>query len=115
MGDITESHKGIRVDGGSRGELYGDASARQGDGIFLFRQRHSDGVSTGDGRETVSAEARRDHGFTSSPVARTDRLYITNEDGHTYVVAKGHEYKVLGENELGETVMATAAISGDVI
>jgi outer membrane protein assembly factor BamB len=54
-------------------------------------------------------------GFTSSPVAVADRLYITNEDGHTYVLAKGGEYKVLAENELSETVMATAAISGDVL
>jgi hypothetical protein len=31
------------------------------------------------------------------------------------VLAKGREYKVLHENELGETVMATPAISGDVL
>src|SRR5579862_2159856 len=54
-------------------------------------------------------------GFTSSAVAAGNRLYITTEDGHTYVLAKGGEYKVLSENELGETVMATAAISGDVL
>ena len=54
-------------------------------------------------------------GFTSSPVATADRLYITNEDGHSYVLAKGGEYKLLGENELGETVMASAAVSGDVL
>ncbi len=54
-------------------------------------------------------------GFTSSAVAVADRLYITNEEGHTYVLAKGGEYKVLGENDLGETVMASAAISGDVL
>jgi outer membrane protein assembly factor BamB len=54
-------------------------------------------------------------GFSSSPVAVKDRLYITNEDGHTFVLAKGGEYKLLGENELGETVMASPAISGDVL
>lgn len=54
-------------------------------------------------------------GFTSSPVAADGRLYITNEDGHTYVLAGGREYKLLAENELGETVMATPAISDGVI
>jgi outer membrane protein assembly factor BamB len=54
-------------------------------------------------------------GFTSSPVASTDRVYITNEDGHTSVLAKGGEYRLLGENDLGETVMATAAVAGDVL
>jgi outer membrane protein assembly factor BamB len=68
-------------------------------GEKLYQQRLGGGVS----------------GFTSSPVANADRLYITNEDGHTYVLAKGGEYKLLGENEVGETVMATAAIAGDVL
>jgi len=48
-------------------------------------------------------------------VSAGDRLFITNEDGHSYVLALGGEYKLLGENELGETVMATPAISDGVI
>ena len=54
-------------------------------------------------------------GFTSSPVAAGDHLYITNEEGHTFVLAPGREYKLLGENELGETVMSTPAIANGVI
>ena len=54
-------------------------------------------------------------GFSSSPVAAGGRLYITNEEGHTYVLALGREYKALAESDLGETVMVTPAISGDVI
>jgi outer membrane protein assembly factor BamB len=51
-------------------------------------------------------------GFTSSPVAAGGHLYITNEEGHSYVLALGAEYKLLAENEIGETVMATPAIAG---
>lgn len=54
-------------------------------------------------------------GFTSSPVSAGDHLYITNEEGHTFVLAPGREYKLLGENELGETVMSTPAIANGVI
>lgn len=54
-------------------------------------------------------------GFTSSPVAAGDHLYITNEEGETYVMSLGREYKALAHNELGETVMASPAISGDVL
>jgi outer membrane protein assembly factor BamB len=54
-------------------------------------------------------------GFTSSPVSAGDRLYVTNEDGRTYVLAMGREYKLLAENELGETVMATPAISDGIL
>jgi outer membrane protein assembly factor BamB len=54
-------------------------------------------------------------GFSSSPVTAGGRLYITNEEGHSYVLALGPQYKLLAEIELGETVMATPAISGDVL
>jgi outer membrane protein assembly factor BamB len=54
-------------------------------------------------------------GFTSSPVAAAGRLYVTNEEGHSFVLALGPEYKLLAENELGETVMATPAVSDGVL
>ena len=54
-------------------------------------------------------------GFSSSPVAAGGRLYITSEDGATIVLAEGKEFNQLAKNELGETVMATPAISGGVL
>jgi outer membrane protein assembly factor BamB len=54
-------------------------------------------------------------GFTSSPVAAADRVYITNEEGRTMVLAAGREYKLIAENDLGQTVMATPAISDGVL
>jgi len=54
-------------------------------------------------------------GFTSSPVAADGKLYITNEDGHSYVVKLGNQYQLLGENELGEQVMSSPAISNGVL
>jgi outer membrane protein assembly factor BamB len=54
-------------------------------------------------------------GFTSSTVAAGGRLYITNEEGRTFVVALGPEYKPIAENDFGEPVMATPAISGGVL
>jgi outer membrane protein assembly factor BamB len=54
-------------------------------------------------------------GFTSSAVAGGNQVYITNEDGHSFVLAPGPVYKVLAENDLGEIVMATPAISDSVL
>lgn len=54
-------------------------------------------------------------GFTSSPVAAGGRLYITNEDGKTFVIPLGREYKLMAQNELGEPVMATPAIADGVL
>jgi hypothetical protein len=42
-------------------------------------------------------------------------LYVTSEEGHTFVLALGPEYKVLAENDVSETVMATPAISDGVL
>jgi len=116
VGDITESHKGIAWTVDRAGNYMETPLLDAGLGYFcydngiltvyqlatgekLYQQRLGGGTS----------------GFTSSPVAVADRLYITNEDGHSYVLAKGREYKLLAENELGETVMATPAISGDIL
>jgi len=54
-------------------------------------------------------------GFSASAVAAGGKLYVTSEDGVTFVVAQGGEYKLLAQNELGETVMASPAIAGDVL
>jgi outer membrane protein assembly factor BamB len=54
-------------------------------------------------------------GFSSSPVAAGNQIYITNEDGHSFVLAPGRAYKLLAENDIGETVMATPAISDSVL
>ena len=55
-------------------------------------------------------------GFSSSPVMAGDHLYVTNEEGHTFVLASGREYKLLAQKRAaGETVMATPAIADGVL
>jgi outer membrane protein assembly factor BamB len=54
-------------------------------------------------------------GFSASAVAAGGKVYITSEEGVTFVVAQGGEFKLLAQNELGETVMASPAIAGDVL
>jgi hypothetical protein len=53
--------------------------------------------------------------FSGSPVAAGGRLYATDEDGRTYVLALGQEFRLLAQNELGENVMSSAAIVDGVI
>lgn len=50
-------------------------------------------------------------GFTSSPWAADGRIYCLSEDGDTYVIEAGAEYKPVGKNSLGEMCMATPAIA----
>lgn len=54
-------------------------------------------------------------GFTASGVAADGKLYFVGEPGVIFVVAAGPEYKRLAINEMGETCMATPAISQDTL
>jgi len=49
----------------------------------------------------------------SSPVASDGRIYISNNDGTTFVVEAGSEFRLLAQNELGQRITASPAISGD--
>ncbi|MFO0964805.1 MAG: PQQ-binding-like beta-propeller repeat protein [Gemmataceae bacterium] len=49
----------------------------------------------------------------SSPVAADGRVYMSDNDGKTYVIQAGRELKVLATNELGERITASPAITGD--
>ena len=48
--------------------------------------------------------------FTASPWAYNGKLFCLDENGTTFVVQAGREFKVLGENRLEEMAMATPAI-----
>ena len=49
--------------------------------------------------------------FTASPVAFDGKIFLSSEDGDTFVVAAGPEHKVLGTNALGEPIFASPALS----
>jgi outer membrane protein assembly factor BamB len=53
--------------------------------------------------------------FTSSPVGGGGKLYFSNEEGDVYVVQAGPTFKLLGENHMGEVVMATPAITDNLL
>ena len=54
-------------------------------------------------------------GYTASPVAADGKVYFSSEDGSVYVLKAGPELEVLAENPMGETLMATPAISEGVL
>ena len=51
-------------------------------------------------------------GFTASPVAGDGKLYFAGESGEVVVVKAGEKFQVLSRNAMGESCMATPAISG---
>jgi outer membrane protein assembly factor BamB len=54
-------------------------------------------------------------GYSASPVAADGKIYLSSEDGEMLVVAAGETFTHIGTNSMGETLMATPAISDGVI
>ena len=57
----------------------------------------------------------RGQSFSGSPVASDGRLFLTTEEGRTFVIRAGKTYEVLAQNELGEVVMTVPAISDGLL
>jgi outer membrane protein assembly factor BamB len=53
--------------------------------------------------------------FAASPVAADGRLYVASESGDVHVIRAGPDQAVITRNEMGETVMATPAISDGLL
>jgi outer membrane protein assembly factor BamB len=55
--------------------------------------------------------AHQGSGFSASPVASDGKIFLSGEDGDVFVVKAGAEYEQLAKMEMGESIMATPAIS----
>jgi len=65
------------------------------------------------GRQRISAEST---GFSASPWAYNGKIFAMSEDGDTFVIQPGPEFKVLGKNSLNEMTLATpAVVNGSLI
>ena len=54
-------------------------------------------------------------GFSASPVAADGKLYLASEDGDVFVVRAGRGFALLATNPMGELMMATPAISSNMM
>ena len=70
-------------------------------------------VKTGD--EVYRARLGSGGAFSASPVAADGKVYFINEDGEVYVVRAGPQFELQGKNPMGEVVMATPAITTNML
>jgi outer membrane protein assembly factor BamB len=54
-------------------------------------------------------------GFSASPVAGDNKVYLPSEDGDVYVVEHGPAFKLIAKNPMGGALMATPAISSGIM
>jgi outer membrane protein assembly factor BamB len=53
--------------------------------------------------------------YSASPIAADGKLYLASEDGEVQVIKAGAEFERIASNPMGESLMATPAISGGLI
>ncbi|HVL66694.1 MAG TPA: PQQ-binding-like beta-propeller repeat protein [Vicinamibacterales bacterium] len=55
------------------------------------------------------------HTFSASPLAVGDRVLFLTEEGVTFVIDSGDEYRELAKNDLEEMSLASPAVAGDAL
>ena len=63
------------------------------------------------GAEVYAQQRIKPGSYSGSPVLADGKIYVTNEDGLTTVVAAGPKFEVLAENPLNDYVLSSPAIS----
>jgi outer membrane protein assembly factor BamB len=110
-GDVTATHLAWSV---RRGSPFVPSGMVHGDYLYLINDMQSiltvldakTGASIYQGR---LGEPVRE-GFSVSPVAIGDKIFFTNDEGQTFVVQAGSEFKLLRTNELKARVLASPAL-----
>ena len=86
--------------------VYGDYYYTLLDGGFLTCHDAKTGEEVY-GRQRIEPGAT----FTASPWAYNGKIFALSEDGNTYVIQAGRDYKLLGKNVLDEMTLASPALA----
>jgi outer membrane protein assembly factor BamB len=87
-------------------------------GDYLYTCSNNGTVACYEARTGKQVYRRRLGGsdaYTASPVAADGRLYFTSEEGRLRVVKAGPSFQLLAVNDMGESCMATPAISAGML
>jgi len=102
-----------------QGGPYNPSPIVYGDYLYVLYDRGTLGCyNARTGSEVYSKKriAAGANAFTSSPWANDGKIFCLSEDGETFVIQAGTEFKVLASNKLNEMCMATpAAVRGSMI
>jgi outer membrane protein assembly factor BamB len=67
------------------------------------------------GRQLYRERLPQAQGFFASPWAYGGKVFCLDEDGQTFVLQAGPEFKLLGQNKIGERCWASPALAGDAL
>jgi outer membrane protein assembly factor BamB len=110
-GDITKTHLAWKTNTGSpfipSPLVYGDYLYTANDMVSVVSCFEA---KTGKllWKERCGREARE--GFSPSPIGVNGKVFFTNDEGETFVLANGPEFKLHATNTLGEKTLASPAL-----
>jgi hypothetical protein len=110
-GDVTNTHVEWSA---AKGSPFVPSGLVHGDLLYVVNDIQSVLTAYEAKTGTVVYQARLGEpikeGFSSSPIAVGDKLFFTNDQGTTFVVAAGREFKLLRTNAISGTVLASPAL-----
>jgi outer membrane protein assembly factor BamB len=112
-GDVTSTHVAWST---PRGSPFVPSGIVVGDVLYLINDMQSILTAFEARTGTLLYQSRlgaaRRESFSASPVAVDGKVFFTNDDGETFVVQAGREFKLLHVNQLGESTYASPALVG---
>ena len=110
-GDVSDTHVAWKT---TRGSPFVPSPVVYGDYLYQLNDMSSI-ITCLDARtgETVWQERLgrpRREGISASPVVVDDKLFVTNDDGQTFVLKTGPEFELLHTNDIGARTLASPAL-----
>ena len=116
QGDVTKSHVAWRKE--MPGPDVPTPAASNGRTYILNDKGVVTCIDIRSGKEVWSGQTEKNrNAFSSSPILVDGKIFITREDGKTFVLAQGDEFKILAENELdgSQTVATPVFVNGRIL
>ena len=116
VGDVTKTHVAWQKQGD--GSDVPTPAVANGKAYILSDKGVLSCIEVATGKKLWSGQTEKNrHGFSASPVLADGKIYLTREDGKTFVLTQGNEFKILAENELDgtQTVASPVLVNGQVL
>lgn len=111
-GDVTDTHVAWRY---TEAKPHVPSMLAVGDELYFVNEMRAELICLDAVTGQLHWRERIRGRFTASPVYANGRIYVTTEKGKSVVVKAPKEYELLAENDLNETALASAALSGPVL
>ncbi len=107
-GNVTDTH----VVWNAKKSVAKKSSQLMIDGLFYMVS--DDGIATCRDPKTgdIHWQERIDGAYAASPIYVGEKIYLFSTDGKITTLKPGRQFKILGESQLGDGYMASAAIAG---